>query len=358
MKKLFIFIALLFVISPTPAHAAAHSTYLATIANRNYAGAITNLNFEKSLDPSGDLGKLVFDPIAKPRTWVIDAALIEDVQSLADKKSVSATNWLLRLKQIVRYDTVYSTAYGNPDVIYLQSLAPAELTYYYKVGQEHLQLLLGKSVMSEKGSGFSWKRAKISSDVREFLNSSREDLIALNTVVGLPEIESDRAKIAQLFNSQLTDSQRAALLTDFQSGEASVISKLKIVNGRYQITTANEKIPVTLVNDFDTSVKVDLLFTPLNNRVVFPEYRQISLNPKSKIQISIPIKSITSGETTVMARFENGKGVVVGEQGIIDISSTIISPAVTKFTTGAGVLLILAAIAQSVRRVRKNRAAK
>jgi cytochrome oxidase assembly protein ShyY1 len=48
----------------------------------------------------------------------------------------------------------------------------------------------------------------------------------------------------------------------------------------------------------------------------------------------------------------------VGSNGMIELSSTLISPAVTWFTTGAGLLLILAAIAQSVRRVKKNRAEK
>ena len=73
---------------------------------------------------------------------------------------------------------------------------------------------------------------------------------------------------------------------------------------------------------------------------------------------SVPIGVIAAGDTTVIARFENGKGKTIGANGMIELSSTIISPAVTKFTTGAGLLLILAAIAQSVRRVRKSRAEK
>ena len=114
-------------------------------------------------------------------------------------------------------------------------------------------------------------------------------------------------------------------------------------------------MPITLVNDFESPIKVDLLFTQLNNRVVFPQYRQITLNAKSKMQVSVPVKTIAAGETTVVARFENGEGKIVGANGILELTSTIISPAVSLFTTGAGVLLILAAVAQSVRRVRRNR---
>lgn len=358
MKRILLLILALLFILPAPAQAAGKTIWLATAANRNYAGEITNENFEKSLAPAGELGKLVFSPTPRPRTWIMDAALLEDVQFLIDNESTLATNWLKQLKSISSGDTIYATAYGNPDVIYLNSIAPTELNFYYAVGLQHLQAVLLKNVLSEKGSRYAWKRAKIDENVRAFFNSSRQEFTHLSTVVNPKEVETERARIAQLFSPQLTASERFALLQDFEKGQSEVINKLRIVSGRYQITTSNEKIPITLVNDFDAPVKVDLFFTPLNNRVVFPEYRQITLNARSKIQVSVPIKTVAAGDTNVIARFENGKGKVVGTNGMIELSSTIISPAVSRFTTGAGLLLILAAVAQSVRRVRKNRADK
>ena len=354
MKRLLLLISLLLVI-PTPVHADSHAIYLTSIPNRNYQGEFTNKKLELSLSPEAELGKPIFQLPSPPHTWVIDAALIEDIQALADKKSVLAQDWLIRLKRVVRGGTVYATAYGNPDVIYLQSLAPSELNFYYQVGQQHLEALLGVNVRSEKGSGFAYQRAKIDSNVREFFNTARDDFSLISTVVNPKEVESDRARLAQLFNPKLNNDSRQSLLDNFATGESEVIAKLRIVDGRYRITTANQKMPITLVNDFESPAKVDLLFTPLNNRVVFPQYRQITLNPKSKTQVSVPIKTIAAGDVVVVARFENGKGKIVGSTGMLELSSTIISPAVTRFTTGAGVVLILAAIAQSVRRVRKNR---
>ena len=358
MKKLFLFLAALFFVIPAPAQAASHTIWITSTANRNYAGEITNKNFEKSLEPSGDLGKLVYQPVARPRTWIMDAALLEDVQYLIDKKSTIATSWLAQLKKASSGNTIYATAYGNPDVIYLNTLAPTELNFYYAVGQQHLQAVLMKNVLSEKGTGYAWKRAKIDSSVREFFNTAREEFTLLSTVVLPKEVESDRARIAQLFSPQLNQKQRQELLKDFEVGQANVISKLRIVSGKYRITTSNEKIPITLVNDFNVPVKVDLFFAPMNNRVTFPQYRQITLNAKSKIQVSVPIGTIAAGDTTVIARFENGKGKTIGTNGMIELSSTLISPAVSKFTTGAGLVLILAAVAQSVRRVKRSRAAK
>ena len=358
MKRAFLFFFALLFLAPAPAQAVGNSIWIATPANRNYVGEITNKDFEKSLAPTGDLGKLVFQPVARPRTWIMDAALLEDVQFLAAKNSTLATNWLTQLRKESSRDTIYATAYGNPDVIYLNSLAPTELNFYYAVGLQHLQAVLLKNVSSEKGSGYAWRRAKIDSDLRQFFNAARQEFTLLSTAVNPKEVETERARIAQLFSPQLSIDQRDALLKDYRVGQSNVIKKLRIVSGRYQITTSNEKIPVTLVNDFNAPVKVDLYFTPLNNRVTFPQYRQITLNAKSKIQVSVPIKTIAAGDTTVIARFENGKGKVIGAKGIIELSSTIISPAVSRFTTGAGLLLILAAVAQSVRRVRKSRAEK
>lgn len=209
---------------------------------------------------------------------------------------------------------------------------------------------------SEKGSGLASKRANISNELRQFFNSARQEFVLLSTVIDPKEIEFERAKLGQLFNPLLDSKERDELLSNYQSGERKFLSKLRIVSGRYQITTANQKMPITLVNEFESPAKVDLLFKPLNNRVVFPEYRGITLAPKSKIQVSVPIKTIAAGDTTVIARFENGKGKLVGATAILDLTSAIISPAVTRFTTGAGLVLILAAIAQSVRRIRKSRA--
>jgi hypothetical protein len=56
-----------------------------------------------------------------------------------------------------------------------------------------------------------------------------------------------------------------------------------------------------------------------------------------------------------MAQFINTEGQLVGEAARLDLTATIIDPRVAWFTTGAAVLLLLGAIAQSVRRIRKGK---
>jgi len=161
----FLFLTLLF-LSLVPTSASENQIYLASGANRNYDGELTNKSFESSLAPNGSIGTLLFQNDGGSKTWIIDGALLEDVQFLIAQDSELASNWMERLKRVVGGDTVYATAYGNPDVKYLQSLAPAELAFYYDYGQGKVSEILGRNVRSEKGSGLASKRTNIDSDLR------------------------------------------------------------------------------------------------------------------------------------------------------------------------------------------------
>ena len=51
----------------------------------------------------------------------------------------------------------------------------------------------------------------------------------------------------------------------------------------------------------------------------------------------------------------NEKEEQVGGEADLNIVSSVISPLVAWFTTGAAILLLLAAVVQSVRRIRRSR---
>ena len=137
MKKFLILLISIFFIAPAPAQAANHTIWLATTANRNYSGEIINKNFEKSLAVDGDLGKVVFNPTTRPRTWVMDAALLEDVQSLVDKKSTVATKWMTaeisaaEAKNIRKFSSLMST------LVWIKLTAP----HFFRNLSVHLKTL-------------------------------------------------------------------------------------------------------------------------------------------------------------------------------------------------------------------------
>ena len=136
---------------------------------------------------------------------------------------------------------------------------------------------------------------------------------------------------------------------------AALTERLKIVPGRYQITSSSAQLPITLINNFDTASVVSVSLIPMNSRIQIENLNNITVAPNSRQQILVPVDVIAPGTTLVLAQFINSKGQLVGEVSRLELSATIIDSRVAWFTTGAAILLLLGAIAQSVRRVRRSR---
>jgi glycine cleavage system regulatory protein len=63
---------------------------------------------------------------------------------------------------------------------------------------------------------------------------------------------------------------------------------------------------------------------------------------------------IAPGQTTVTAQIIDDEGNEIVPEAILTLNSTVIDSRVTWFTTSAAILLLLAGVAQSVRRVRRR----
>ena len=80
MKKLALSLISAFLLLMMPQATAANTVIRITgPIHQTFTGEFRNDDLAQSLTPSGDLGLKVFQPIAKNRTWVIDAALIDEV---------------------------------------------------------------------------------------------------------------------------------------------------------------------------------------------------------------------------------------------------------------------------------------
>lgn len=356
MKKLFVLL-LLSLLIPTPiAQAAQNQIIITDKPYRLYDGKLNKNNFETDLAFDGKLGAKVFAPLPKPRVWVIDAALVEEItQFQKEKGSKVAQSWLTQLRRVSAGDGVFATAYSNPDINFAKRISATDLTFYYKYGQNSLAVALGRSVYSAEIGKWNLGRANLSYSNLQTLEYSRKILRNLSTVLPEYELEEARSKISKMMALGLTKDERNSLIQNYSEGNEKFVSKLRVVGGRYRLTTEKEKLPITLVNDFESPITVNLVFEPLNARTFFPKYEPIELNPKSRIQIPVQVENVAAGDSTVLVRFENQRGAQIGSRGVLNISSTVISPLVAWFTTGAAILLFLAAVVQSVRRVRKTR---
>lgn len=355
MKR--ILFALLLILIPLPNATAANNQIILTDRPyREYGGKFLENNLEEDLAPTGKLGQKVYAPLNRPRIWVIDPALIEDISEYQKAQdSIVALNWINQLKRQSAIDSVFATAYANPDVKLAKQISQTELKFYYVYGQGLLSKELGRAVYSAEIGGWNLGRSYLTNSNYFDYQTARRELRNLVTVIPEIEVETARAQLAKMLTLGLKRKDRDLLVADYFAGNNQVINKLRVVGGKYRLTTDKEKLPITLVNDFDNPVTVKLVFEPLNARIKFPNFQPVELQPKSRIQIPVQVKNIAAGETIVLAKFVNEKGVQVGGQSEITISSSVISPLVAWFTTGAAILLILAAVVQSVRRVRRSR---
>ena len=164
-----------------------------------------------------------------------------------------------------------------------------------------------------------------------------------------------RSKLAFLLTPGLSYKRQLLLAQQSSSAVAENIHKLRIVPGKYRLTSSKEKVPLTLVNDFLAPVTINLQLIPLNSRLHISDVHQIILEAKSKTQILLPVTVIASGSTSVIAQFVNSQGDRINESVLLTLSASVITPAVAWFTTGAAILLFLAALTQSIRRIRRSR---
>ena len=340
--------------TPTSAQAATSKIYLFDSPHFDLLGTALSNDLSASLSPVGRLGQMVFMPPAKPRIWFIDAALIDDVNALAAKDLV-AQNWLTELKTVSIDDKVVAIPYGHPELSLARRLAPTELTYYYESSQIRLQNTLGRPVLIERGARWTRKSTTIMADAVHSYTINRRALSLLTTVVPEPQLDDLRSKLSYLLASGSTKDDQSYFAHNADMAIAAANHKLRILPGKYRLTSEHEKVPITVVNDYTAQITVTLQLTPLNSRIKTGGPETVSLSPNSKTQLSIPVTVIAPGSTAVLAEFRNSAGKALGDSVILALNLSVISPAVAWFTAGAAILLFLAAITQSVRRVKRSR---
>ena len=333
--------------------------------NQTFTGEFRNDDLAQLLTPSGELGLKVFQPVVKSRTWVIDAALVDEVILMTNEYTLAtdaqpagkeiATSWLAQLKRVTAGNDVVALAYGNPDIALAKRLAPSELKSYFVYGQDRLQLALGRIVKSEPGVQWSVGKSGLSNPLRKSYSENRKALTRLSRVVDTPELTQLRARLGQLLSPSLDKDSRQYFSYSATAAVNEMVRKLRINSGKYQITTSTVKLPLTVINEFDVDVTVDIAMTPISSRVIVGSFDNVTIPANSKKQLEMDVDVVAPGETMVSALItgpEDDNEVV--PEALLTFNSTVIDSRVTWFTTGSAILLLLAAVAQSVRRVRRR----
>ena len=348
----------------SPAMAESAPIIIADKPHQLFDGTFRDDELATSLLPDGKLGVRVFSPPRGINTWVIDGRLLDEVAAMTDgyvlenKKegtgSLAAKSWLTRLALSTGGDRIYALAYGNPDISISRSLAPSEFSFYLSYGASQVEKQLKRKVESDKLTVTG--TSNMSPLLKKDYTQCRQSLSRLSTVIYTPEVEAVRANLSVLLNPFMKKVDREAFTQDAVINVDKFVNKLRVTNGKYQLTSKNVKVPITLTNDFDTPVTVNLNLSPLNSRVQVTNEFKVTIAAKSRSQLAVPFTVIAPGATSVIAQFTNDKGQKIGKEAILMLNLSIFDTRVAWFTSGAGILLLLAAITQTIRRIRRSRA--
>ena len=369
MKRVWVVILLLtgLVLAPfTPARAETLITLTQT-PSQLADGRFLNNELALSISPGGALDKVLSARYRGAKSWLIDPALLEEISALSDgyvyldvegnEVSVdefpAAADWLNLLRFISRNDRVVTMTYGGPSLSYLQKTAPGELALYNQLSALRLEEILGRPVIAPGTTQASTKSPALVA--KNSYTALRKTMRVINSIVTTSDVESLRIGLAKTLNPLLSKDGAIALTRSYESEIKRFDGRLRVSTGNYTITASNYELPVTIINDFDQLVSVDLDITTTNSRVLVTQVPRITVGARSQIQIKVPIQVIASGDTALRLQLRTPKGSAIGEMERIPLRLAVISPITTWFTTGMAIILLLAAVIQSVRRVKRRK---
>jgi hypothetical protein len=367
MKKYGFFLSLTFLVfafMPT-VNAAGNVIYLTSKPHQLFDGTFRNDELAAELLSTGRLGQALAQKRIGSRTWVIDGELLDEIADMADGYKLAsgaepigdliAKEWLSRLLLATAGDQVIALPYGNPDINLAKRSAPSELRFYYAYGAERVAFNLNRKISTENGTQWSTGTSRLSPVLRKKYTQNRQSLTALYSVASAPEVMAQRAKLGLLLSPSLDKKDREFFSYNASDGVAKTLNKLRVTSGKYQIASETGKVPVTIINGFSVPVEVNIKLTPLNSRVQVTDIVNLKIPANSRTQLALPFTVIAPGATTVIAQITNTAGASVGPSARLAINITIFDSKVTWFTIGAAILLFVAALTQTIRRIRRKR---
>jgi len=367
VKRLIAALALLltFTLIPSPSFAESANTIFVTAPSHHLLnGAFIDDQLATDLSPVGSLGRLLYLKVGSQVRWSVDPALIEEVIDMSNGyKLVNNTNgigqdfaknFLARVTALAAAGRVDAMVYANPSQYWVGRLTPHEKNYLLTASEERLAALL-KSPVGTPLQYFSTNYFNLPHqsilDIRDDYNTIQSRAIYMDPL----DLTNSRLSLIRLLNPALTSNNRGLLLADINNSIQKLGTNIRLAPGRFTVTSSNQKLPITIVNDFPVKARVNLSINSLNERVLSHDIDGILIAGKSKVQVLVPIKVLTSGSSALSIVVHNSHGDPISDPQIYSLSLKVISPIATWFTAAAAITLFFAALLQSLRRIRRRR---
>ncbi len=363
MKRVLVFLLALFFAIPIQSANAAEVVSITEPTHRLIDGKFFDDVLATKLLPSGELGDLVFTTSRSNRSWLIDPATISEITAMSNGYGVIdgstptgqqiARDWLTQFYRITKYEKVSAITYGNPAKSWVSKLMPEDVEYLNAISKIKLEEYLGKA--SPGTVTTSTEKQKLSNSIQNTFIFADKQFKLMSTLVDPKEFDLLKLRMAQLLNPQISASGLTTLYADFQSEFNKIRNQLRVSKSKFTVTSSKQELPITVVNDFNSPVKIKLTTRAINSKVVVRPTEAIEIPAKSKLQVLLPIEVLASGNSSLLTQLTNLDNKPIGFPVYISLKLSVISPVATWITSGAAVVLLIAAIIQSVRRFRRGK---
>lgn len=316
----------------------------------------------QKLAPSGSLGQLVYLNAQPVNNWLVDPATIDEIIAMSNGYGISdgtapmgqeiAKSWLTQFVKVTRNKKITPLIYGNPSSFWVNEIIPNQLEYLNEISKFKLESFLSRPV--ENTSGVEQEKQRLNKASVSVLKYGQRQINLLSTLLEKKQLEEYQLRLVKLLNPNLDEKLFIDLLKDYDKSISLMRAKLKVKNSKFTVTSSKEELPITVVNNFDQVVRLKLSSRAMNSKVSIAQIEEIELEAKSKKQILLPIEVFAAGDSRLLVQLTNLENKPVGYPVYIDLKLSVISPVATWITTAAAVLLFIAALVQSVRRVRRR----
>ena len=364
MRKFLILSVLIFSSSffVIPNSNAAQTIKISEPTHRLSDGVFFNDVLAQKLTPTGSLGQVVYLNTFGVDNWLVDPATIDEIIAMSNGYGIAdgsapngqelAKSWLSQFIKVTKNKKVTPITYGNPSSFWANEIMPDQVEYLNGISKTRLETLLNRSVQevdSVEAAKQKFNKASLS-----VLKYGQRQIDLLSTVLEKKQLEENQLRLSQLLNPNLEEQLFLDLLKDYDKSISVMRNKLNIKNTKFTVTSSKEELPITVVNDFDQVVKIKLSSRAMNGKVSVAQIEDIELAAKSKNQVLLPIEVFAAGDSRLLVQLTNLDNKPVGYPVYINLKLSVISPVATWITTAAAVLLIIAALVQSVKRVRRR----
>jgi len=361
LTLLITFLTLTFFLSPTSN--AATVVVISEPTHRLSDGVFFDDLLAQKLAPNGELGLLIYSRNSGVKLWQIDPATISEIVEMSNGYGVQdgavasgqiiAAQWLTQFKKVTRFEKVLSLPYGNPSGYWVDEISKEYSSYLKAMSEMSLEAILDKTV--DGVTPYNSVQQSLSKPTINIFKYAQRQINLLSSLVDQRELLTEQLRLMQLLNPKIEDKKLSTLVKDFDQSITKMRSKLKIKSTKFTVTSEAEELPITIVNDFNSNIKLKLSTRAINSKVEVAPVEIIELLPKSKQQVLLPIQVLAPGDSRLLAQLTNLENKPVGYPVYINLKLSVISPVATWITSGAAVLLFIAILIQSVRRVRRRK---